>query len=60
MTALNYITMFCSMLDVCLGQGQDVGVLCHTAPDELCEQVYQESEAIRPAAVPLGRRCGAQ
>lgn len=41
-------------------QGQDVGVLCHTAPDELCKQVYQESEAIWPAALSVGRWCGAE
>lgn len=45
-TALNNIAMFCSMFDVSSGQGQDVGVLCHTTPDELCEQVYKESEAV--------------
>ena len=52
--------MYCSIFDMCSGQGHDVGVLCHTAPDELCQQVYKESEAIWPAAVSLGRRCGAQ
>ena len=40
--------------------GQDVGVLCHTTPDELCQQIHKESKAVRPAALPLGRGCGAQ
>lgn len=59
-TAIHNTTCFCLICNVCLGQGQDVGVLCHTTPDELCEQIYQESKTIRPAAISLGRRCGAQ
>ena len=42
------------------GQRKDVGVLCHTALDELCEQVHQEPEAIRLTAFSVGRGCGAQ
>lgn len=34
------IIIFCLIANVFSGLGQDVGVLRHTAPDELCQQVY--------------------
>lgn len=39
---------------------QDAGVVCFSSLDELCEPLHQEPEAVGPAAVIMGRRCGAE
>lgn len=49
-----------SAFDLSPQQWKDAGVLRDAALDELCEQVHQEPEALRPAAFSMGRGRGAQ
>lgn len=39
---------------------QDVGVVCYSSFNELCEPLHKEPEAVGPPAVIMGRRRGAE